>query len=165
METAALTGAFLVGVASGGRSLTGLATIALTTRPHTPSGMLDRAASPPGRALLVTAAAGELCADKLPAIPSRLSPMGLGGRIAAGAAGGAALALRARGNPVIGALCGGAGAVVGSYAGAMWRRWAGPEQVTAFAAAVTEDLLTVATSVLACGLAPQRVGGQAAAGS
>ncbi|GIF60655.1 hypothetical protein Air01nite_67500 [Asanoa iriomotensis] len=156
MEIGALASAFLVGVASGGRSMTGLAAIALTTRPGTASPVLDRAATAPGRAVLTVAAAGELVGDKLPNTPSRLLPLGLSSRVAAGAAGGAALALRSRGNPGLAAVCGGVGAVAGSYAGATWRRWAGTERVTAFAAAVTEDLLTVATAVLACALAPQR---------
>lgn len=155
METAALTSAFLVGVASGGRSMTGLATIALTTRPGTPSMFLNRAASTPGRVLLTTGAAAELVGDKLPSTPSRLSPQGLTSRLVTGAIGGAALAVRTRTNPGLGALCGAVGAVAGSYAGAYWRRWAGTEQVTAFVAAVAEDLLTVATAVAASALAPQ----------
>jgi uncharacterized membrane protein len=155
METAALSSAFLVGVASGGRSMTGLATIALTTRPGTPSMFLNRAASAPGRVLLTTGAAAELVGDKLPTTPSRLSTVGLTSRIVTGAIGGAALAVRTRTNPGIGALCGVVGAVAGSYAGAYWRRWAGTEQVTAFVAAVAEDLLTVATAAAASALAPQ----------
>ena len=156
MESTALTGAFLVGVASGGRSLTGLAAIALTTHP-TPAGrLLDRAASTRGRVLLTAGATAEIAGDKLPNIPSRLSRQGLTGRITTGALAGAALALRSGANPGLGALCGGAGSIAGSYAGATWRRWAGTEKVTAFTAAITEDLLTVATAVLACGLAPQR---------
>ncbi|GIF68952.1 hypothetical protein Ais01nite_69870 [Asanoa ishikariensis] len=156
METAALTSAFLVGVASGGRSMTGLAAVALTTRPGTSSIYLDRAASNPGRALLTAGAAAELVGDKLPGTPSRLMPRSLAIRITSGALGGAALALRTRGNPALGALCGGVGAVVGSYGGAYWRRWAGTERVTAFVAAVAEDLLTAATAVAASALAPQR---------
>jgi uncharacterized membrane protein len=155
METAALSSAFLVGVASGGRSMTGLAAIALTTRPGTPSMFLDRAAGTPGRVLLTTGAAAELVGDKLPSTPSRLSPPGLISRVAAGAIGGAALALRTRANPGLGAVCGAVGAVAGSYAGAYWRRRAGTERVTAFVAAVAEDLLTVGTAAAACGLAPQ----------
>ncbi|SNT01327.1 Uncharacterized membrane protein [Asanoa hainanensis] len=155
METAALTSAFLAGVAAGGRSMTGLATIALTTRPGTSSMWLDRAASAPGRVLLTTGAAAELVGDKLPSTPSRLMPRGLAIRIATGALGGAALAQRTRGNPALGALCGGVGAVAGSYAGAYWRRWAGTEQVTALVAAVAEDLLTAAVAVTAAALAPQ----------
>ncbi|GIF70800.1 hypothetical protein [Asanoa siamensis] len=155
-SAAALTGAFLVGVASGGRSATGLAAVALTTRPGTPAAVLDRAASTPGRALLSAGAAVELVIDKLPSTPSRLSPPNLAGRLVAGAAGGAALALRARSHPGLGALCGAAGAVAGSYAGALWRRWAGTDKVNAVTAAIAEDLLTVATAVAACTIAPQR---------
>ncbi|MEV4535964.1 hypothetical protein AB0J82_19285 [Asanoa sp. NPDC049518] len=155
METAVLTSAFLAGVAAGGRSMTPIATIALTTRPNTASMWLDRAASNPGRVLLTAGAAAELVGDKLPNTPSRLMAQGLGIRIATGALGGAALAWRTRGNPALGALCGGVGAVAGSYAGAYWRRWAGTEQVTAFVAAVAEDLLTAATAVAAAALAPQ----------
>jgi uncharacterized membrane protein len=157
MESTVLTSAFLVGVAAGGRSMTGLATIAWTTPPGTPPRALDLAASPRGRALLTLAAAGELVGDKLPQTPSRLSTQGLTSRIATGALGGAALALRAGGaNPAVAALSGAAGSVAGSYLGAGWRRWAGTEKVNAFVAAIAEDLVTVATAVVACGLAPAR---------
>jgi uncharacterized membrane protein len=156
METTALTGAFLVGVASGGRSLTGLATIALTTHPTRADRLLDRAATTRGRVLLTAGATAELVGDKLPNIPSRLSRQGLTGRIACGALAGTALARRSGANPGLGALCGVAGSIAGSYGGAAWRRWAGTEKVTAFTAAITEDLLTVATAVIASGLAPQR---------
>jgi uncharacterized membrane protein len=157
MESTVLSSAFLIGVAAGGRSMTGLATIAWTTPPGTPPRALDLAASPRGRAVLTVAAAGELVADKLPQTPSRLSTLGLASRIATGALGGAALALRAGGtNPGLAALGGAAGSVAGSYLGAAWRRWAGTEKVNAFVAAIAEDLVTAATAVAACGLAPPR---------
>ena len=159
MDPTALTGAFLVGVATGGRSMTGLAAIALTTHP-TPAGrLLDRTATTRGRVLLTAGAAAEMVGDKLPNIPSRLSRQGLTSRIAAGALAGAALAARSGTNAGLGALCGGAGSIVGSYAGATWRRYAGVDKVTAFTSAITEDLLTVATATIACGLAPQRGAG------
>src|ERR1700754_325841 len=153
MESTVLTSAFLIGVAAGGRSMTGLATIAWTTPPGTPPRALDLAATPRARAALTIAAAGDLVADKLPQTPSRLSPQGLTSRLATGALGGAALALRSGGaNPGLGALSGAAGSVAGSYLGAAWRRWAGTEKVSAFVAAVAEDLVTVATAVIAAGL-------------
>ncbi|MEV4623703.1 hypothetical protein AB0J74_33975 [Asanoa sp. NPDC049573] len=156
MESTALTGSFLVGVATGGRSMTGLAAVALTTEPTRADRLLDRVATTRGRVLLTAGAAAEMVGDKLPTVPSRLSRQGLTSRIAAGALAGAALAVRSGGNPGLGALAGVTGSVVGSYAGATWRRWAGTEKATAFTAAVTEDLLTVAVALLACGLASQR---------
>jgi uncharacterized membrane protein len=63
------------------------------------------------------AALGELIADKLPFIPNRTSPGPLFGRIVLGALSGAALCTAASASVVIGAILGGAGGLVGAFAG------------------------------------------------
>ncbi len=99
--------ALLLGLAVGLRTFSGPAALALRTRP------LDAP-----RRLLLLAAGGELVADKLPGIPSRLSRRGLRGRLLSsaisgrlaagprGAAASAAAALRARSSAM---RCAGAG--------------------------------------------------------
>jgi uncharacterized membrane protein len=122
-----LARAALLGVLSGARSATPLAALALSRDSRTLTGSWQEWAafrSPIGRAAFVTAGAGELVGDKLPATPSRVSRGALFGRIAAGAVVGFAMGttdLRAdRG--VQGALLGAAGAVVGSFAGYLGRK-------------------------------------------
>ena len=81
-----LARAALAGTATGARSFTGLAALTLATPPGS--------VTQPGRSLgqtwvkgLITLAASqELVMAKLPQAPSRLGVMGLGGRVAAGAA-------------------------------------------------------------------------------
>jgi uncharacterized membrane protein len=80
----------LLGAASGARSMTGLAALALSA--PAPVGGLSRGGAV--RYLVATGALAELAADKLPRAPSRLAPAGLGIRIATGAAAGAIAARR-----------------------------------------------------------------------
>src|SRR5688572_20451823 len=112
------TQAALLGLASGGRSTAGIAAVVLTSRTDDLPGRL---ASPWGRRLIPAAALGELVADKLPGVPSRLSPPGLAARVVAGAVAGAALAWRAERSPLAPAIVAAGFAVVGSVAGAFWR--------------------------------------------
>ncbi len=73
--------------------------------------------SPRAQQVLTVAAVGEFVGDKLPFTPSRLSPFPLGGRIGSGAIIGAAVC-RAADQPVLlGALVGGATAVLGAWLG------------------------------------------------
>ena len=67
-------------------------------------------------------AIGELVADKLPIIPSRITPGPLVVRFLAGALCGVALAFAGSGAWLPGALVGGIGGVLGSYAGYYARR-------------------------------------------
>ncbi len=90
----ALLRAALAGAATGGRSGTGLAALALATpsRPATqPDVTLSRDWVKGG---VVAMALGEIVADKLPMAPSRLEPAGLGFRCAAAAAAGLIVARR-----------------------------------------------------------------------
>lgn len=140
--------AVLLGVASGMRSLFGLAGVALTTR-------CDETAPPAsllrGRAaklLCVLGAAGETATDKIPGAGSRLVPAALVPRLAMGALACAAVAGReGRGSDVpVAAVTGAAAALGGALLGAAWRKsfslCGAPDPL----AAVAEDL-TAATLV------------------
>jgi uncharacterized membrane protein len=146
-----LARSILIGAATGGRSVTGLAALALATPPGAvdqPDAWLDREWV---KALLVLAAAQELVLDKLPGTPSRLKPAGLAFRAVAGIAAGIIVARRARGAEptasVSAALGAGAAAVAGSWVGAQWRSWAAP-RVGAFGAAVIEDASVIGLAAL-----------------
>src|SRR5215218_11411562 len=84
-----LTRAALFGLATGGRSTSGLAALALNNRSHT--GALG---SRWVRRLAAAAAVGEFVGDKLPQTPSRLQPQGLVPRLGLGAVTGAVLTRR-----------------------------------------------------------------------
>lgn len=62
-------------------------------------------------------ALGELIADKLPFIPNRTGPGPLFGRLVLGALSGAALCIAASHSASVGAILGGAGGVIGAFAG------------------------------------------------
>lgn len=66
--------------------------------------------------ILAVAAAGELIADKLPCIPSRISPGPLTGRAISGAICGAAICAASGERRDVGALTGGLAAVVSAFA-------------------------------------------------
>lgn len=77
--------------------------------------------------LLKVAAVGEMVADKLPLIPARTEPAPLAGRIVLGAFTGLLLCVAERRSPVVGALLGGVGALVGTFAFYHLRRLAGEQ--------------------------------------
>lgn len=115
-----LTRATLLGLATGGRSTSGLAALTLTG--NSSAGALG---SSWARRLAGVAAAGELVGDKLPQAPSRLQPSGLAPRLAFGAVAGAVLTHReggSRGRTALAATLGLAGAGAGSLLGASWRQ-------------------------------------------
>jgi uncharacterized membrane protein len=62
-------------------------------------------------------ALGELVADKLPFIPNRTSPGPLFGRVVLGALSGASLCISTGYSSALGAIVGGAGGVLGAFAG------------------------------------------------
>lgn len=62
-------------------------------------------------------ALGEYIGDKLPKTPSRISAIGLGGRLLFGTAVGLILAPRVGGNVFVSGIAGAVGAVAGAYAG------------------------------------------------
>jgi uncharacterized membrane protein len=142
--------AVLLGAATGGRSMTGLAGVALTTPAGTGGGWLGRLASPGGRVLVVAAAAGELVADKSPKIPSRLAPVPLAARVALGALAAAALARRDHAPAGLPVALAGAATVGGSVAGAAWRRAIPQRDGLPLVAAIAEDAAAIGLAALAC---------------
>ncbi|NHC45238.1 hypothetical protein G9H72_08235 [Motilibacter sp. K478] len=140
--------AALLGLASGGRSVSGLAALAATTPRRSIGGPLAYLAGPVGTTAAALGAAGELVADKLPTTPSRLRPDVLSVRVLAGSGAGAGLAKRERGSRAAAAVAGATGALAGSYAGAKWRGWASG-RLPAWQAAVAEDAVTYALAAYA----------------
>lgn len=114
--------ALLLGLAVGLRTFSAPAALAARTRPL----------QSPQR-LLLLAAAGELIADKLPAMPSRLSPRGLRGRLLSSALSGR----RAAGAQ--GAATSAAAALLSAVAGNALRR-----RRPGLAAAICEDCAAIA---------------------
>jgi uncharacterized membrane protein len=137
----------LLGVLSGARSMTPLAALALQHDRPSLTGAWQGwpvLRSPAGRLALVLAAAGELVGDKLPSAPPRTTPLPLLGRIGTGAVAGAALGtLRGAGGWRVGAVLGGAGAVVGSFAGYALRSSGAQRGVPDVVLALLEDAATI----------------------
>ncbi len=133
-----LSKSLLVGLAAGGRSSFGLAAPLLT------------AAATPARVFGVSAVLGEMVVDKLPQTPSRLDAGPLGGRVLAGAVGGATVTAR-NGHAalaLVGATLGVAGSMAGSVLGAAWREIAA-EHGFAWPAALAEDAASMALAAYA----------------
>lgn len=85
----------LAGTATGSRTFTGLAAVALSA-PDDATTQPDRTfARPAVKAVVALAALQEWVMDKLPVAPSRLEPAGFGARLVCGALCGVALARRA----------------------------------------------------------------------
>ncbi len=107
---------FLIGCASGLRSMSPLAVIGVLRRPRpAPTGrsatsIIDSRAVKIG---LVGLAVAEAAGDKLPFAPDRIVPLGIAARIATGGLAGAALAPRDQ--RAIAALLGATGAVAAAY--------------------------------------------------
>src|ERR1700712_5583488 len=117
-----ITRAVLLGLATGGRSTSGLAALALTNKSS--CGPLS---SPWVAKLAATAAAGELVGDKLPQIPSRLQPQALVPRLLLGGAAAAILAHREGGTARITTLAAALGllaSAAGAQLGTSWRQLA-----------------------------------------
>lgn len=89
-------------------------------------------------------ALGELVADKLPFVPNRTSPGPLFGRVVLGALSGAAICVAAGQSSVSGAIFGGAGGVIGAFAG--YRARAGlvkKSRLPDWVVALAEDIVAV----------------------
>ena len=104
-----LAQACAIGALTGSRSMLGPAVVAQSTLRG------------PARTLLTLLAAGELAADKNPAVGARTAPLPLAGRLVLGAAAAAGAAKRHR---LQAAVLGAAGALAATYAGFHLRRWA-----------------------------------------
>jgi len=141
--------AAVLGVLSGGRSMTPLAVLALYHGRRSLDGAWKDwpvLREPAGRLALVLGAAGELVADKLPATPARTKPGPLLGRIGSGAIAGAAIGSmrRSGGDWRTGALLGAVGGLVGSFAGTWLRSGGAATGLPDFVFALVEDAATVA---------------------
>jgi uncharacterized membrane protein len=144
-DLAALLRAAALGAASGSRSTFGTAGVALTSRADETGAVASRLGGRLGTALTVLAASGELVADKLPGVPSRLAPQALVPRLALGATSAAAVARRDGHDSVRPALVGAAsavgGAVLGTWLRAAAQRRFGSDRPGAFAEDVLAALL------------------------
>jgi uncharacterized membrane protein len=158
---AGLGPAAALGVATGMRTFTGAAVLALSQRggdgsgvgvPAVPSAsagdeghLLPLMRSPLVAAGLGLAAAVELVADKVPGIPARIAPGPLTARALMGAALG--WTVGRRGDRVAAALVGGAAAVAAAGTAYAVRRWLTREHgLPDFAVAVLEDAAALAAA-------------------
>ena len=138
---AALLRAAALGAASGSRSAGGLAAVALTSQPDDTGPVASRLGGRTGSTLISLAAAGELIADKLPGVPSRLAPLGLIPRATLGATSAAAVARRDGHDPTLPGLVGAAGAVGMAVLGVHLRAAAQRRFGSDRPGAVAEDVL------------------------
>ncbi|MBV9359689.1 MAG: DUF4126 family protein [Chloroflexi bacterium] len=140
----------LLGVATGLRSMSPLAVVALTTSGKPGAAVPRIVARPPVPAVLGAACAAELIADKLPGMPSRLAPPGLAARLVLGALVGG-LATRIEGaSPALGAACGLLGAGAGAWTGSTIRRQLSmTTHLPDLVFAVLEDAATLALALWA----------------
>jgi uncharacterized membrane protein len=111
--------AFLIGFFAGLRSLMAPAITAWATqvgwlRLERPLSLIG---STPSVVILTVLAIGELVVDKLPKTGSRTSPPGLIARILTGGLTGACVAVNGAQSPLVGAVLGAAGGVVGCFMG------------------------------------------------
>ncbi len=110
--------AALVGVISGMRSMTGLATISSYLNQGASEELgapWQRLGSPQAAAVTKVAALGEMVADKTPGIPARIKPGPLVGRALIGAVGGGTFA-QSQGEPALtGAALGALGAIASTF--------------------------------------------------
>lgn len=150
--------ALTLGVATGLRSMTGLAALALAARPEGPQRQLSHAPAPwrwlaarPALVGFCLAALGEYVGDKLSITPARTTPGPLAGRIVFGAIAGA-VACRAGGSSaLLGGVIGALGALGGSFAGYTYRtevakRTGAPDLPLAIAEDATTILLALAAT-------------------
>ncbi|HSO27966.1 MAG TPA: DUF4126 family protein [Anaerolineales bacterium] len=142
---------FILGFISGLRSMLGLALASRYVAQR--KGFLPRLYVPKplrwmetNQAVGLTSAlmAGEMAADKLPILPARTAPGPLFGRAMSGGLVGVTLAQKRRQPPLLGALFGVAGALLGAYSGVTLRKEAGKRlQVPDLFVALLEDSLAL----------------------
>jgi uncharacterized membrane protein len=132
-----------LGAITGVRSLAGLATLTAgrgRTGAAAGESRLERLlADPVASGLVQWAAAGEMVADKLPAIPARTEPVPLAGRIGLGALAGLLVARRRAGPALAAALVGGAVAAASTVAVTGLRRRLAARGVPDLALGLAED--------------------------
>jgi uncharacterized membrane protein len=142
--------AFLIGVASGLRSLTAPAAVAWAAHlswlnlNNTPVSFMGSTAAV---AIFTVLAIGELVADKLPSTPSRTKPPGLIARIVLGGLSGASVAAGGMQSIALGAVLGVAGGLAGTFAGYQVRtRLVRALKVPDLVIALLEDALAIGGS-------------------
>jgi uncharacterized membrane protein len=148
MNLSAALRATVLGAATGMRSMTGLAAVALTTPRGARPAWVGRLGGGWGRGLTSLAAVGELLTDKSGELPSRLESPVFGQRLTMGAVNATALAKREGARPVLPALLAVAGAAAGTYLGVRWRTYA-QHHGRATAGAVVEDLAAIGLAAAA----------------
>lgn len=150
--TATVLRAFVLGLATGGRSSAGAAALVWSASPAVAARDPLWLSSRPAHIATAVMAAGEAVADKLPATPSRLQPPALAARVAFGAVAGALLGRRygADGaSSTLTAVAGALGAAAGSFAGARWRTAASAKFGPDLPGALIEDAVTAGLAVAA----------------
>jgi len=142
--------AFQMGIVAGMRSMLAPAFVshklAHTDAQLPANSKLHLLTSPQTATALKVMAAGELIGDKIPGVPDRTIPISLAGRIISGAASGAALT-EVDGHPAeYGALAGGLGALLGTFAFFHLRRWLTHDQgLPDPVVALAEDAIAIGT--------------------
>lgn len=105
--------------------------------------------SPRATTLFAVLAGGELIGDKLPKTPNRTTPGPAIGRMGSGALCGAALAQAEGKLPGLGALAGGLGALVGTFASYQFRHWLTTEKnLPDTLVALAEDAVAIGAGLL-----------------
>ncbi len=151
-EAQIYAGAALIGTVAGMRSMTAPAVV---SRLAGAAGVsidksgVDFLHNPVIPKVMSVLAVGELIADKLPFVPSRVTAFPLITRAISGAVSGAALCSSKKKPAWLGAVFGAAGAIAGSYAAYELRRrivknWHVPDTAVALA----EDALAIGTGTL-----------------
>lgn len=145
-------GAALIGTVAGMRSMTAPAVISRMAGaagvPVDKTGV-DFLRNPIIPKVMAVLAIGEAIADKLPFIPSRVTPFPLVTRAISGATSGAVLCAAKKRSPILGAIFGAAGAIAGSYAAyALRKRIVNNLHVPDTVVAVAEDALAIGTGTL-----------------
>jgi uncharacterized membrane protein len=145
-------GATLIGTVAGMRSMTAPAIVSRLAGaagvPVDKTGLdfLDHPLIPKVMSVL---AIGEVIADKLPFIPSRIAPFPLVTRAISGATSGAVLCSAKKRSPLLGAIFGAAGAIAGSYAAyALRKRIVKSLHVPDTVVAMAEDALALGTGTM-----------------
>ena len=132
----ALLLAFLIGVVTGLRSMTGPAVVAWAANRH----WID---------LHDSAVAFMGSTDKLPSIPSRTTVMGLVPRIVLGGLCGAAIAAAGLQSSALGAVLGVVGAIAGAFGGYRLRaRIVATRRIPPFVVACLEDAVAIVGALL-----------------
>ena len=143
--------AFLIGAASGLRSLIGLAAVSWAAHAgilgldHTWLAFLGYSFTP---YILTVLAIGEMVNDKLPRTPSRLAPPGFTARIVTSALCGLAIGLSGKGM-IVGLVAGIMGAVAGTFGGAKARSLLAKAFGRDMPAALLEDAVAVSIAAFA----------------